>query len=41
MVVREVFKLLGEFEEDINEMIDEWLDLGILEKCVKSFLGKL
>jgi hypothetical protein len=41
LVVREALKLSGESEEDIEEMINEWSDLGTLEKRAKSSLGKL
>lgn len=40
-VIREALSMSGESKEDIDEMINEWSDLGTLEKHAKRNLTKL
>jgi len=40
-VIREALAMAGESKEDIDEMINEWSDLGTLEKHAKRNLSKL
>lgn len=40
-VIREALSMAGESKEDIDEMINEWSDLGTLEKHAKRNLTKL
>lgn len=41
LAVKESLRLAGESEEDIEEMVTEWLDNGTIEKRAKSAINKL